>query len=65
MERTAKMTDVMPAGRMARMRVKVTAPVTETVYTRTAHTVSEAMRLAGNAELNTQPRSSYRKALIH
>jgi hypothetical protein len=65
MDRTARMTDVMGAGRMARMRVKVTAPVRETVYVRTALIVIEAMRLAGEAEFNTKPRSSYRNDLIN
>jgi hypothetical protein len=65
MGRTAKMADVMVAGRMAKMRVRVTEPTRESFYARTVHTVSEAMHRAGEAELNTQPRSSYRNALIN
>lgn len=65
MERTAKMMDVMVAGRMAKMRVKVMEPTIESTVSRTAQTVTEAMRLAGEAELNTQPRSNYRNALIN
>lgn len=65
MGRTAKMVDVMVAGRMAKMRVRVTEPTRDSVYTRTIQTVSEAMHRAGEAELNTQPRCSYRNALIN
>ena len=62
MERAAKMIDVVVAGRMATMRVRVTEPVRETALSRTAGTVAEAIRLSGEAEFNTQPRSKYRKA---
>ena len=65
MGRTAKMMDVMVAGRMAKMRVRVTEPARDSFYTRTVQTVSEAMERAGEAELNTHPRRSYRNALIN
>ena len=65
MGRTVKMTDVVVAGRMAKMRVKVVKPARENAYTRTVKTVGAAMHLAGEAELNTQPRSSYRNALMN
>ena len=44
MARAAKMVNVVVAGRMAKMRVRVTTPVRETVFTRTAVTVAKAMR---------------------
>ena len=62
MARAAKMTDVVVAGRMAKMRVRVTEPARVTAFSRTAETVAEAMRLSCEAEFNTQPRSKYRSA---
>lgn len=63
MARTAKMMDVVVAGRMAKMRVRVTEPARNSAFSRTADTVTEAMRRSGEAELNTRPRSAYRNAL--
>jgi len=65
MARTAKMMDVMVAGKMAKMKVIVTEPARESAFKRTGVILAEAMRLAGEAEFNTQPRSKYRKALIN
>ena len=62
MARAAKMMDVVVAGRMAKMRVRVTSPARKTVLNTTADTFVEAMRLAGEAEFNTLPRSKYRSA---
>jgi hypothetical protein len=63
MARTAKMMDVVVAGRMAKMRVRVTEPARNNAFSRTADTLTEAMRRSGEAELNTRPRSAYRDAL--
>ena len=60
MARAAKMIDVEVFGRMAKMRVVVSKPATESTMKRT---IAEAMRLAGEAEFNTQTRSRYRNAL--
>ena len=60
MARVAKMIDVEAFGRMAKMRVVVSKPATASTMKRT---ITEAMRLAGEAEFNTQTRSSYRNAL--
>jgi len=65
MARTAKMTNVVVAGRMAQMRVVVTEPTRESALKRTGDVIADAMRLAGEAELNTHPRSKYRKARIN
>ena len=60
MARAAKMMDVVIFGRMAKMKVVVSRPTSEATMMRT---ITEAMRLAGEAEFNTQSRSRYRNAL--
>ena len=52
--------DVEIFGRMAKMKVVVSKPATESTINRT---ITEAMRLAGEAEFNSQSRSRYRNAL--
>jgi hypothetical protein len=64
MARAAKMVDVMVAGRMAKMQALVSVPARESALKMTGKVLAEAMRLAGEAEFNTQPRSKYRNALI-
>jgi len=63
MARAAKMIDVEAFGRMAKMRVVVSKPATESAMKRTGEVIAEAMRLAVEAEFNTQTRSRYRNAL--
>jgi hypothetical protein len=63
MARSAKMVDVVVAGRMAKMRVVVSEPLKESGLKRAGEVVADAMRQAGDAELNTQPRSKYRNTL--
>jgi len=65
MARAAKMVDVVVAGRMAKMKVVVTEPLKESGFKIAGEVVAEAMRQAGDAELNTQPRSKYRNSLIN
>ena len=60
MAKAAKMMDVEVFGRMAKMKVIVTKPATESTLKKT---ITEAIRLAGEAEFNTQTRSSYRNVL--
>lgn len=63
MARTAKMVDVVVAGRMARMKVTVKEPVRESGLKKANDVVVNAMRQAAEAELNTQPRSRYRNTM--
>ena len=65
MARTAKMMDVVVAGRMAKMKVVVTEPTRESVIRKTGNVIADAMRQAAEADFNTQPRSKYRNALIN
>jgi hypothetical protein len=65
MARAAKMMDVEVAGRMAKMKVVVRQPATDSAMKRTVQVIVEAMHLTGEAEFNTQPRSKYRNALIN
>jgi hypothetical protein len=65
MAKAAKMMDVVVAGRMAKMKVIVTEPVRDSVFKSTGEVIADAMRQAAEAEFNTQPRSSYRNALIN
>jgi hypothetical protein len=60
MARVAKMIDVEVFGRMAKMKVVVRKPATESTLKRT---IAEAMRFTYEAEFNTQTRSKYRNAL--
>ena len=64
MAKAVKMMDVVVVGRIAKMRVVVTEPTRESALKKTGDVITEAMRLAGEAEFNTQPRSKYRNALI-
>lgn len=61
MARAAKMVDIVVAGRMAKMRVTVSEPAKVSVLKRTGDVIADAMSKAADAELNTQPRSKYRK----
>jgi len=63
MARAVKMMDVVVVGRMAEMKVGVTEPAKRSAISRTGDVLAEAMRLAGDAELNTQPRSKYRNTV--
>ena len=45
---------------MAKMKIVVSKPATESTIKRT---ITKAMRLAGEAEFNSQSRSRYRNAL--
>jgi hypothetical protein len=65
MPRAAKMMDVVVSGRMAKMKIVVRHPATESAMKRTGEMIAEAMRLTGEAEFNTQSRSMYRNALIN
>jgi len=65
MARAAKTTDVVVAERMAKMKILVSVPARESALKVTGRVLAEAMRLAGEAEFNTQPRSKYRNALIN
>ncbi|UCF88880.1 MAG: hypothetical protein JSV70_01095 [bacterium] len=65
MAQTAKMIDVVVAGRMARMKVVVKESRGDSALRKLGTVLNEAMRLAGEAELSTRPRSDYRKALIN
>ena len=60
MAKAAKMMDVEVFGRMAKMKVIVTKPATESTLKKI---ITDAIRLAGEAEFNTQTRSRYRNAL--
>jgi hypothetical protein len=64
MAKAAKMMDVVVAGRMAKMKVIVTEPAKDPALKSTGEVIVDAMRQAAEAEFRTQPRSSYRKALI-
>jgi hypothetical protein len=63
MARTAKMVDVVVAGRMARMKVTVKEPVRESGLKKANDVVVNAMRQAAEAEFNIQPRSRYRNTM--
>jgi len=63
MAKAVKMMDVEVVGRMAKMKIVVRNPVTDSAMNRTGRTIAEAMRLSGEAEFNTRSRSVYRSEL--
>jgi hypothetical protein len=65
MARAAKMTDVVAFGRVAKMRIVVRKPATDSVMKITGDVIAEAIRLSGEAEFATQARSRYRNTVVN
>lgn len=65
MANTVKMMNVVVAGRIARMRVVEEDAGRESALGVLGRTLADALRKAGEAELDTRPRRTYRDALVN